>query len=44
MRAMRLTGLDGPSALELADVPEPSSDDQLVVEVHAAGVGSADLL
>ena len=44
MRAMRLTRLDGPDALELADVPEPSSADQLVVEIHAAGVGFPDLL
>ncbi len=41
---MRLTRLDGPSALELADVPEPSSVDHLVVEIHAAGVGFPDLL
>ena len=44
MRAMRLTRLDGPSALELADVPEPSSADHLLVEIHAAGVGFPDLL
>lgn len=44
MRAMRLTRLDGPSAIELADVPEPASPDHLVVEVHAAGVGFPDLL
>lgn len=44
MRAMRLARLDGPDALEFADVPVPASDDQLVVEVHAAGVGFPDLL
>lgn len=44
MRAMRLTRLDGPDGLELADVPEPTSDAQLVVQVHAAGVGFPDLL
>lgn len=44
MRAMRLTRLDGPSALELADVPDPSGADRLVVAVHAAGAGFPDLL
>ena len=44
MRAMRLTRLDGPSALELAEVPEPAGAGQLVVAVHAAGVGFPDLL
>lgn len=44
MRAIRLTELNGPEALELADVPEPSGADKLVVEVHAAGVGFPDLL
>ena len=44
MRAIRLTELDGPQALEVADVPEPASGDYLVVEVHAAGVGFPDLL
>ena len=44
MRALNLTRLDGPDALELADVPVPSSDGRLVVEVHAAGVGFPDLL
>jgi len=44
MRAMLLKSLDGPEALELADVPEPASRDRLVVEVHAAGVGFPDLL
>ncbi len=44
MRAIRLTQLDGPDALELADLPAPSSADQLVIDVHAAGVGFPDLL
>lgn len=44
MRAMQLTALDGPDALQLADVPEPANKDMLVVEVHAAGVGFPDLL
>ena len=36
---IRLIRLDGPSALELADVLEPSSDDRLVVEIHAGDGG-----
>lgn len=45
MRAVRLTSLDGPAALEIAEVaaPSPGSGDVLI-EVHAAGVGFADLL
>jgi len=41
---MQLISLDGPDGLKLADVPEPSNDKMLVVEVHAAGVGFPDLL
>ena len=44
MRAIRLTRLEGPDALELVDLPAPSSADHVVVEVHAAGVGFPDLL
>ena len=41
---MRLTSLDGPEGLELAELPTPEDSDRLVVEVHAAGVGFPDLL
>jgi NADPH2:quinone reductase len=44
MRAIRITRLDGPDGLELADLPEPAGDDRIIVEVHAAGVGFPDLL
>ncbi len=44
MRAMRLTRLDGPDALEIGDEPLPSGNDRVMVEVHAAGVCFADLL
>ena len=45
MRALRLTALDGPDALELADVPDPpAADGMALVEVHAAGVSFPDLL
>ncbi|MCH6556175.1 MAG: alcohol dehydrogenase catalytic domain-containing protein, partial [Chloroflexi bacterium] len=44
MRAIRLTSLDGPEGLELAELPTPEDSGRLVVEVHAAGVGFPDLL
>ncbi len=44
MRAVQLTRLEGPDALQLAEVPEPAGNDRLIVEVHAAGVGFPDLL
>ena len=44
MRAIQLARLEGPDALQLSDVAEPSAKDLLVVEVHAAGVGFPDLL
>ena len=36
MRAIQITRLDGPEALELVDLDEPSGDGMVVVEVHAA--------
>ncbi len=45
MRAVRITRLDGPSALEIADVPDPSpAGGQVLIEVAAAGVAFPDLL
>jgi NADPH2:quinone reductase len=44
MRAMSLARLDGPDALELKQVATPKSEDDVIVEVHAAGVAFADLL
>jgi NADPH2:quinone reductase len=43
MRAARVTRLDGPDAVELADIDEPAGDG-VVVEVHAAGVAFPDVL
>ncbi|MGO9044478.1 MAG: alcohol dehydrogenase catalytic domain-containing protein, partial [Mycobacterium sp.] len=43
MRAARVTRLEGPDAVELADVDEPAGDG-VVVEVHAAGVAFPDAL
>jgi NADPH:quinone reductase len=49
MRALQIAALDGPDALELADLPEPerhplSGEAGVVIEVHAAGVAFPDLL
>ena len=44
MRAVRLPRLDGPDALEIATVSVPRGGDEIIVEVHAAGVAFADLL
>jgi len=43
MRAVRVTRLDGPDAVELADIDEPTGDG-VVVDVHAAGVAFPDAL
>ena len=45
MRAVHVHRLDGPEALALVEVPEPEAGaDQVVVDVHAAGVAWPDLL
>ena len=45
MRAVQITRLDGPTALEFGDLPEPAaSPDQVVVDVHAAGVTFPEVL
>jgi NADPH:quinone reductase len=43
MRAARVMRLDGPEAIEVSDIEEPSGDG-VVVEVHAAGVAFPDAL
>ena len=43
MRAARVMRLDGPDAIEISDVAEPTGDG-VVVEVHAAGVAFPDAL
>ena len=43
MRAVRVTRLDGPDAVEVAEVDEPTGDG-VVVDVHAAGVAFPDAL
>ncbi|MBS2080118.1 NADPH:quinone oxidoreductase family protein, partial [Mycobacterium tuberculosis] len=43
MRAVRVTRLDGPDSVELADIDEPTGDG-VDVDVHAAGVALPDAL
>jgi NADPH2:quinone reductase len=43
MRAVRVTRLEGPDAVEVAEVGEPAGDG-VVVQVHAAGVAFPDAL
>ncbi len=45
MRAAQITDLSGPAAIGVVEVPEPQvGPDQLLVDVHAAGVNFPDLL
>ena len=47
MRAIQVTRLDGPDAVELTEVDEPKAEqgtDGIVVEVHAAGAAFPDAL
>jgi len=45
MRAIQVTSLDGPKAVQLVDVPEPvAGDGSVVVDVHIAGVNFPDVL
>lgn len=45
MRAIQITTLDGPEAIELVDIPAPTrGEDQVLIEVKAAGVSFPELL
>lgn len=45
MRAIHITRLDGPDAVQVVDLPEPAADPNLLtVDVHAAGVAFPDAL
>ena len=45
MRAARVTRLDGPTAIEIVDLPEPTAGpDDVLVDVHRVGVSFPDLL
>ena len=45
MRAIQVTRLDGPEAVECVELPEPvPTADELLVDVHAAGLAFPDVL
>ncbi|WP_214404553.1 NADPH:quinone oxidoreductase family protein [Pseudonocardia lacus] len=45
MRAVRVVALDGPSAVEVGEVPEPEAGpDQVLIDVRAVGVNFPDVL
>ena len=44
MRALQVTDPDGPDSVLLTDASPPPDDAPLLIDVHAAGVGFADLL
>jgi NADPH2:quinone reductase len=45
MKAIQITSLDGPSAVELRDVPSPTpGPDQVLIRVRAAGVAFPEVL
>jgi NADPH2:quinone reductase len=45
MRAVQIVTLDGPAAVRVVDLPDPEpTEDQVLVEVHAAGVTFPEVL
>lgn len=44
MRAVQISQLDGPAAARVVDLDEPSGDDMVIIDVHAAGVAFPDVL
>ncbi len=44
MRAVQVTSLDGPKAVQVTDVPEPDATGKVLVDVHVAGVNFPDVL
>jgi NADPH:quinone reductase len=44
VRAVQVTTLDGPAAVQQVDLPEPDGAGKVVVEVHAVGVNFPDVL
>lgn len=44
MRAVQISRLDGPEAVQVVDLDEPDGDGAVVVDVHAAGVAFPDAL
>jgi NADPH2:quinone reductase len=44
VRAVRITTLDGPSAVEYTEIDEPDGTGQVLIDVHAAGVTFPEVL
>lgn len=44
MRAIHISSLDGPDAVEVVDLPDPQHGDLVTIEVKAAGVAFPELL
>jgi NADPH2:quinone reductase len=44
VRAIHISRLDGPGAVEVVEVAEPAGDGQVVIDVHAAGVTFPEVL
>lgn len=44
MRAIHISSHDGPTAIQVVDIPEPVDADKVVIEVKAAGVAFPELL
>ncbi|MCW2586225.1 MAG: Zn-dependent oxidoreductase, NADPH:quinone reductase [Frankiales bacterium] len=44
MRAVQITTLDGPAAVQVVDVPEPDATGKVLLDVHVAGVNYPDVL
>jgi NADPH2:quinone reductase len=44
VRAVHISTLDGPSALELVEVDEPTGEGMVLIDVHAAGVTFPEVL
>jgi NADPH2:quinone reductase len=44
MRAVQISQLDGPEAVQVAELDEPAGDGAVVIDVHAAGVAFPDVL
>ena len=45
MRAVQITSLDGPGAVQVTELPEPVPDaESVLIDVHAAGLAFPDLL
>ncbi|MBS9533676.1 NADPH:quinone oxidoreductase family protein [Mycobacterium sp. M1] len=44
MRAVQISALDGPAGAKIVELDEPAAGDDVVIEVHAAGVAFPDVL